>query len=211
MNCTIACKSHGFRYTILIMGLCSCSSYLAIRPPLVWTSGSKTPVVITDNLIAPTPPAGGVWNSPIGANSACTNAFRGPPNIYCYGDRSQPQCGWRVGQYYGTFGNGGLQPAQEDYNTTQYNGQYAHAAYIDYSFQIPSTYNISTEQYKYNYLGCFTNPTVITNAMVPYGFNNTLTFQNCLLSCSMTFMAYAGMTANTDGSVPNFHREAVSV
>lgn len=176
------------------MGLCGCSSFNTLNPP---DSGPYNGTTYVDQYILPANTL-----SPIGLGSGCVNSFPGPPNIFCYGDNSQPICGWLIG-YYG--GN------EYDYGDSTQIGQYAVAVWEDISYTDQSTlYNsidFNNIYFDYEYLGCFTITNPLATLMIPYGIS--LTWQNPLYSsgcstfCEQFFAPYFAVQLGTGAKLVN--------
>ncbi|KAE8442315.1 hypothetical protein EG329_003448 [Mollisiaceae sp. DMI_Dod_QoI] len=172
-NCTINCRSHGFKYTYMTMGLCACSSYYSGYIPSYLFNG----ILYTDDS-----------NTVAHQITGCQN-FVGA----CYGDRSISRCGCLIGYVAGSF----------DYFNTTYDGNYANAVYLDNTFATASSLIPSVEKNNYGYLGCFIfTSTSGSTSFQPNGFNNTFTStSNCFLFCAGVNMPYAGMTSLGGGFV----------
>ncbi|KAF8852351.1 hypothetical protein BDZ45DRAFT_749752 [Acephala macrosclerotiorum] len=185
-NCTMACRSHGMKYTIMTMGYCNCSPYWTPNITTYTLSG----IQYTDNVYFP---------KLSGSQKTTCSNNAGSITIYCFGDFTQTECGWIVTS---TTFNGN---AYFDYGNVAYVGNYANAIWVDNTFAADSTLVASTEQNNYGYIGCF-NIHAVTGSLyamfVPLQFANTFTtMSNCFLFCANVNMPYAGMLSTSPGNI----------
>ncbi|KAG4438982.1 hypothetical protein IFR05_005554 [Cadophora sp. M221] len=129
LNCTIACRAHGMKYSMMTLGVCGCSPFLSTNGASVYiTSKSGTPPDI---------------QYPDGA-SPCGGGGVVPSRPNCYADAAQLGCG-------GLTGPGNTGSWDKKYVT----GLLANAVWFDNSFEKESNINPTIEQGAYLYLACF--------------------------------------------------------
>lgn len=187
-NCSLACRSFGMKYTIMVMGYCNCSPYFVNNITTYVLSGTT----YTDNILFTA-----------AGQSGCQNKL-GQSIMFCFGDYSQTECGFIVAATNFMGGTSLL------YGSTAYSGNYANAVWVDNTFADDSTLNPTTEKNNYGYLGCFNMHTVLGSMnilFIPHDFFNTFTvMSDCFLFCANSNMPYAGIqsvSAGLESSLPN--------
>jgi hypothetical protein len=171
-NCTVACRAHGMKYTIMIFNTCNCSPYLNgtyytnVNPPTRYIDAVYNPILI---------------------NTTCSVQGHGG-EFGCYGDNVQQSCGWMTSTYF----NYDIAPSLPTNQIYPY-GLTSGTAFVDITFASDSTLNYTFQALNYGYLGCFILSSASTSFM-PSGFsNNFLTTSQCYTFCSNINMPYAGI------------------
>ncbi len=163
LNCTIACRSHGMKYAMMVFGRCGCSPY--------------NPGTIFVNLF------NGVPDTAL--NALTVSACSGYPEqgstgfLGCFGDSTQ-------------LGAGYITTSIRRYTSGPI-GLYAAAVFFDNTFAPDGSINYAAMATSYGYLGCFIMTGDSTSFQPQGFSNYFNSMSGCYTFCANLNMPYAGM------------------
>jgi hypothetical protein len=170
-NCTLACRAHGMKYSLMMINTCNCSPYLNIS------------IFLGYNTNPPTVDA--VYMPLYGYSNSCCSVQSQGGYFGAYGDNLQTNSGWYVSLQFDYMIGRTVFPYAY--------GLLAATTFVDTTFASDSTLNYTFQATNYGYLGCFILSSSSTSFM-PLGFsNNFSTPSQCYAFCANINMPYAGM------------------